>query len=202
MVAALWRLANVMGYLSDRHCLVILFCAMFWAAAGFQTAGNWLAARMRHFFSGQTAKGGKWRSLLAEGVADGRAMTWILFLAVIGVGLPKSLETLHANRAGLRQVGLWLHDHADPSDIVVDPYCWSHYYAGRVFSEGMSSNPPPGHQPVHYVVLENGKSEHSRLTDLKRAREEAEKGRIVYRWAGKQGKHDTEILVYEVPSGH
>src|SRR5207253_2930234 len=126
--------------------------------------------------------------LLEDRLTSGRAVTWVLFLAVIGAALPRSLETLHANRAGLRQAGLWLHDHADPSDEVIDPYYWSHFYAGRIFSEGMSTHPPPGRQHIRYIVLENGKSEHLRLTQLEEAREQAKEGRVVFRWSGRQGK--------------
>ena len=89
-------------------------------------------------------------------------------------------------------------EHADPSDEIVDPYCWAHYYAGGVFREGSPTNAAPGHEPLKYVVLENGKSEHLRLAHLENARESAQRGHVVYRWSGKQGKHAAEIVIYQV----
>src|SRR5262249_27799237 len=49
MSAVLVRLANVMGYLSDRHCLIILFCSMYWVATGFQAIGHWLARLLQPY---------------------------------------------------------------------------------------------------------------------------------------------------------
>jgi hypothetical protein len=202
LAAVLWRLANVMGYLSDRHCLLILFCAMFWMAAGFRTAGEWISARLQPYLGEWTVRKGLWRQLIEERLTCGRAVATLLLLTMIGVTLPKSLETLHGNRAGLRQAGLWLLENADPSDEIVDPYCWAHYYAGCVFREGKPTDPSPGHQPMRYVVLEQGKSEHRRLTLLDEARKLAKNGREVYRWTGKQGKADAEVVVYEVAVAH
>jgi hypothetical protein len=196
--AALWRLANVMGYLSDRHCLVILFCGTFWMAGGFRAAGEWLSRQVQPYLGEWTSRRGLWRQLVEERLTSGRTLAAVLTLALIGAALPKSLETLHGNRAGLRQAGTWLREHADPSDEIVDPYCWAHYYAGCTFREGLPTEPAPGHVPVRYVVLEHGKSEHTRLTGLEEARQRAQQGRVVYRWEGKQGKHAAEVLVYEV----
>jgi hypothetical protein len=198
MAAVLWRLANVMGYLSDRHCLVILFCLMYWMAAGFQAAGEWLARVVQPYFGEWTRRKGFWRQVMEERLTSGRAMAALLLLGTIGIALPKSVEPLHANRAGLRQAGLWLLDHADPSDEIVDPYCWAHYYAGCVFRENLKTSAAPGHQPVRYVVLEHGKSEHQRLTRLDEAKKLANEGHEVFRWAGKQGKNKAEVIIYEV----
>jgi hypothetical protein len=198
MALALWRLANVMGYLSDRHCLVILLCSMYWTAAGFKVAGDWLARRVQPYFGEWTAQKGLWRQVIEERLTSGRAVAAILFLAVVAAAMPKTLETLHGNRAGMRQAGLWLSEHADFSDEIVDPYCWAHYYAGCVFREGMPTNPAPGHVPVRYVVLEHSKSEHSRLAGIEEARSLEQQGREVFRWNGKQGKNAAELVVYEV----
>jgi hypothetical protein len=195
---ALWGLANGMGYLSDRHCLLILLCCTFWSAAGCKAVGGWLANRIQPYLGEWTAARGMWRQLVEERLSSPRALTALLLLAFIGAALPKTLEPLHGNRAGLRQAGLWLSANVQPGDRIVDPYYWSHYYAGCVFREGMPNDPLPGHTPVCYAVLERSKSDHHRLTHLQEARDLATKGKVVYRWAGKQGKHDAEVLVYAV----
>jgi 4-amino-4-deoxy-L-arabinose transferase-like glycosyltransferase len=191
MLLALWRLAAVMGYVSERHAMLILLCAMFWMAAGICVIGDWLATIMRQF----TRTGNRVARLLT----DGRSLSVILLLCLTGIALPKSLEPLHANRAGLRQAGEWLAEHADPSDEIKDPYCWSHFYAGWVFNEGRDLQPPPGHPHRRYVVLEHSISEHVRLTELANAKDAERTGTICYRWSGKQGKHRAEVLVYVLP---
>jgi hypothetical protein len=198
MAAVLWRLANVMGYLSDRHCLIILFCLMYWIASGFETAGEWLTRVVQPYLGEWTRRKGFWRQVLEERLTSGRALAAMLLLATLGIALPKSVEPLHANRAGLRQAGLWLYEHADASDEVVDPYCWAHYYAGCVFREDTETAAAPGHTPVRYVVLEHGKSEHPRLARLDEAKNLANQGHEVFRWAGKQGKNTADVVVYEV----
>jgi hypothetical protein len=198
MGVVLWRLAYVMGYLSDRHCLLILLCAMYWMAAGFKVVGAWLSDRVQPHFGEWTSARGFVRQLIELRLTSARALAALLTLALIGVALPKSLETLHCNRAGFRQAGLWLFENADPTDKIVDPYCWSHYYAGRVFREGLPDDPPPGHQRKCYVILEQGKSDHQRLTSLEKARELAAKGQPVFRWSGRRGNHDGEVVIYAV----
>jgi hypothetical protein len=200
MAVVLWRLANVMGYLSDRHCLVILFCAMYWTAAGFQAAGEWIGRFLRPYLGEWTRQRGLWRQVLEERFTSGRALAAMLLLATLAVALPKSVEPLHGNRAGLRQAGLWLNEHADACDQIVDPYCWSHYYAGCVFRENSTTCPAPGHTPVCYVVVEQSKSEHPRLTGLEEAKTLAKEGHEVFHWSGKQGKNKAEVIVYEVAS--
>jgi hypothetical protein len=198
MCAVLWRLAVVMEYLSDRHCLVILFCLTFWTVAGVKVIGAWLSSRLQPYFGEWSRTSGLWRQLIELRLTSNRAVAALLLLAVIAISLPKTLEPLHGNRAGLKQAGLWLFANADASDEIVDPYCWSHYYAGCIFREGRANDPSPGHTPIKYVVLEESKSEHQRLTGLEKARELAKRGEVVYRWSGKQGKNAAEVLVYAV----
>src|SRR5262249_11460095 len=118
---------------------------------------------------------------------------------LVGAALPKTLETLHANRSGFRAVGFWLAEHAAPSDPVIDPYFWSHYYAGRVFTEGVQLPAPPCHQPVRYVILQRGASDHVRLNLLPEAERLKDHGQEVYHWSGKRARSRAEIFVYAVP---
>lgn len=182
LAAILWRMAVVVGYLSDRHTLLLLLCIIYWSAAGLLFVGGRLAALLARF-----------------GAPVGGLAPGMLVLALIGAALPKTLEPLHANRSGFRQAGLWLAEHAAPTDPVIDPYYWSHYYAGRVFTEGAAPAVPPGHQSVRYVVLERGASEHVRLRLLPEAERLKDQGRIVYRWSGRRPRGRAEIFIYAVP---
>lgn len=172
----LWRVAVVAGYLSDRHMLLVLLGTTYWAAAGTAFVGDRV---------GRLYPRGNWCAAA-------------LLAALAASGLPKVLEPLHANRSGFRDAGLWLAEHAAAADPVLDPYCWAHYYAGRLFLEGRDLTPPPGHTHTQYVVLERGASRHERLPTLPVAEELARRGQVVYRLAVKRGKKDAEVFVYAV----
>jgi hypothetical protein len=184
----LWRLARVVGYVSDRHVLVLVLCGAFTGAAAVGAFGNWLAGRID-----------RW---LGRPVSPRRAywLSLILLAALTSFGLPDAFHTLHANRAGHRAAGLWLAAHTEPADIVYDPFCWAHYYAGRVFQEGTPPPAPPGFHPTYYVVLEKSSQEHNRLPTMPNALALAAIGTVVYHWPGDQPEDKAKILVYAVPT--
>jgi hypothetical protein len=182
---ALFRVAAVAGYLSERHALLILLGGCYWAVAALLVFGRWVAARLEH-----------WRPVLA----NERFWSGAILLALCGATGAKSLEPLHADRAGFRQAGYWLAQHAQPGDFVYDAYSWSHFYAGRVFLEG-TNEPLPAHEPpVCYVVLEQSRNDHPRHVErLAEARALAEKGHVVFSWKVPRHRDEAEILIYEVP---
>jgi 4-amino-4-deoxy-L-arabinose transferase-like glycosyltransferase len=180
----LLRLAVVMGYVSERHVLVLVLCGSFWTAAGVAAFGQWLWALGTRL----------------------RPISWsaepIIVLALLALAAPalvQSLKPLHANRAGHHAAGLWLAAHTVPADPVFDPFCWAHFYAGRVFWEGRSPPIPPGHAVMQYVVLERPDREHSRLPLIPRAQELAAHGRLVYHWPEQAPAESAEVFVYAVP---
>jgi hypothetical protein len=159
-----------MGYLGERHLVLVLLCGVYWAAAGLLT----MVDRLR-------------RGHVAVAV----------LLVLVGVPLAKALETLHADRAGFRAAGRWLAQHACPGDYVKDPYSWAHYYAGRVFLEG-SAGAPAHSPPLSYVVLERSKNQHPHLEEVRDALHDVERGRPVRSWSVRRGKEIAEVVVYEV----
>ena len=179
----LWRVAKVMGYVSDRHMLLVLLCGSYWAVAAIFESTRRLAVH-----------GGRLR------FAGHRLAPGGLLLLAAGAGFAKSLEPLHANRGGFREAGLWLAEHSTPLDDVKDPYCWAHYYAGRVFIEGKATAAPDGHLPVWYVVVEQAKSQHERLKGVAEVQVLKELGRRVWSWDGRRGKEQAEVAIYEVPA--
>ncbi len=173
----LFRLAMVMGYVSERHVQVLVLCGIFWAVAGLLAISSWLA-----------------RVTAAQ-----RPITVVLLLAVAAFGLPHSLKPLHGNRAGHHAAGLWLAAHTEPGDPITDPFCWAHYYAGRVFWEGLTPPVPPGHQVRGYVVVERPDREHSRLPLIPKAQQLAERGQLVYYWPEGRPVDKADVFVYAVP---
>jgi hypothetical protein len=195
VAALLWRVAASLGYLSERHLILILLCGCFWAAAflvdmahGLVRAGIW--------FVGITTRESRFPGLNKDQIYQVGSV--LVMLALIAPLLPRTLEPLHVNRRGFRQAGLWLAEHTAPWDPIIDPYCWSHYYAGKVFLEGLSINPPPGVRPIQYVVLEKAGREHSRLPLMFQAQKMSQQGKPVYTWKGKREKETVEVTVYEV----
>jgi 4-amino-4-deoxy-L-arabinose transferase-like glycosyltransferase len=166
----LYRVARLMGYLGERHMVLILLCGVYWAAAGLLA----VVGRLRNGY-----------------------VSVVVLLVLAGVPLAKTLETLHGDRAGFRAAGCWLAQHACPGDYVKDPYSWAHYYAGRVFSEGCVG--VPAHTPpVSYVVLERSNNPHPHLPEVQDALKDVERGRPVRSWPVRRGKELAEVVVYEV----
>jgi hypothetical protein len=184
----LWRVAVKVGYLSDRHGLLLVLCSTFWAVAGLRALPLWLQAVAGRWFEPVTA--------------NPRFVRWVpglLLLALAATGLPKTLQPLHANRAGFRAAGLWLAANTAPSDLVTDPYSWTHYYAGRVFLEGTSPPVPPGHRPMEYLVFENSGNEHPNLIGHRQVKERKEAGTIVHKEFPRRRRDRCEVLIYAVP---
>jgi hypothetical protein len=177
-----------MGYLSDRHTLLIVLAGSYFAVAAMD--------RLAQTSAGLLAR---WRPALAcTSWADGRRWSLVVLLAAILSPLPRTLERLHAERTGFRAAGYWLAEHALPGDFVLDPYCWAHYYAGRVFTEDLQGLPT--HQPpVEYLVVEVSENKHTRLKEHQAAVLLARYGKEVHRWKVRRGKDRAAIVVYELP---
>jgi hypothetical protein len=192
----LWRLASVVGYVSERHTILLILCGCFPAVAAAITIGNkvntWASVCYGKLASQPDSASS--RHLLNNQVCA------VLFpLALMASVLPKDFEPLHANRSGFRDAGLWLAEHALPSDEIRDPYCWAHYYAGRVFREGMTQDDQPGRQSLCYVVLELSGNSHLRLREIPAAKQLAAQGRLVYEWEGTRKKDHCIVCVYACP---
>src|SRR5205823_1061761 len=141
---------------------------------------------------------------LPRRVAALSKVTWlplVLLFGLAGTGLAKSLEPLHGDRAGFKAAGLWIAERVTDADVVLDPYCWSHYYAGQVFREGSSQEFPKGAKRTRYVVLEKSTNAHVRLLPyVDEAREWTKVAQLVYSVPAPRGKDKTaEVLVYTAP---
>jgi hypothetical protein len=191
IVMLLWRVAARFGYVSDRHVLLLVLGGCYWSVAAILVLGTRLAAwSVRHGHRGPFGL-----------VARSSSWSGLMLVALIAAGMPKCLEPLHANRSGFREAGAWLAQHASPADEVKDPYCWTHYYAGRVFTEGLPLATPSDHTRTCYVVLEESGNEHARLPIVPEAKALAKKGMVVFEWFGHRKKEKCLVRVYAVPLG-
>jgi len=192
ILALMWRVASLLGYVSDRHLLLPILCGLPWAVAAVPKLVTGLAAFL--------CRVGYLARLGARLPAAAGPLWATLFLAAFVVAtLPRTLESLHANRSGFRDAGVWIAQHGHPWDEVIDPYSWSHYYAGRVFLEDESPAPPRGETKVCYVVLEASGREHSRLPLIQRAMRRAAAGHKVKEWTRQRAKETIDVIVFEAP---
>jgi 4-amino-4-deoxy-L-arabinose transferase-like glycosyltransferase len=176
----LWKLAMTVGYVSDRHIVLLVLCGIFTGAAILGVWGDYLESKL-------------FRTRANRGVVA------TLTLAAIALFcLPDSFRTLHANRAGHRAAGIWLASNAAPGDPIIDPFCWAHYYAGRIFTEGHGNRPNAVHPATQYVVLEQ--SDHARLPTIRYATDLASHGQIVYHWPVEKPEQQAKVRVYAVRS--
>lgn len=175
-LVALWRLASIMGYISERHLMSLLLCCSFWMCAA-------LLAFIDRLQLGRST-----------------ATVSVLVLSVIAIGgvVEASRSLLHGNRTGFRAAGLWLADNARPEDDILDPFCWSHYYSGRAIAEVLQ--PPQSHatEVRQFVVLDHGISHHSHLPALHAAQELAKGQPVVYHWPERVPEEQAQIKVYLV----
>jgi hypothetical protein len=190
LTALLYRVAEKMGYLSDRHLLLVILCGSYWAVAAVGVLGERLASGMRRI-----------NPAWAESrLTDGQVWSVGLLLLLTASPLPRTLERLHAERAGFRTIGHWLAEHTLPGDFIEDPYCWANYYAGRVFVEG-STNLPAEQPRCYYVVLEESQNKHPHLVSLALAmlHMKTEGAVPIHREEVRRGKQEAALVVYKVP---
>lgn len=192
---SLYSVAVVVGYASDRHLLLVILLGCYWAAAGVPILGAWtakLVGRLRPAWQGS-----RW--------VDAALWTAGLWVVLCAGPLFRTLETLHADRAGFRKAGYWLAEHAQSGDEITDAYAWANYYAGHVFTEvapqdGLTIAPGPAHQPkVRYVVMEVSDNKHPRLLTEDREQLLAAGGRVEQSWPLSNRKDHAEVQVIVVP---
>jgi hypothetical protein len=208
----LCRVGLVVGYVSERHVLIIVLCGLYWAVWAILTSPQYLA---------QSRKGAKGTILASLRLGarfdrqlsqrDPRSSILDLRSSILPLGflvvfmlacLPVCLQPLHANQVGHREAGLWLAEHTQPGDIIVDPFDWAYFYAGRIFQNKTPSLILPGEPPKRYVVLETSRKPHPELIMLPEAEQLAAGAPVVYDWQPnrRQLKHRAqEVQIFAVP---
>jgi hypothetical protein len=175
----LYLVALKMGYLSERHVLLVLCFGIYWTVAAVLWLAEWCAA----WFPGR-----RWISPTISAT--------LLGLTCIA-GLARTLEPMHSDRAGFREAGYWLAEHAQPEEDIDDPYGWASYYAGRAFVE----RPPvhvPGTPHCVYVVIESSNNKHPDLKPASNMEYVREHGAIVKRWPVRRRHETAEIELWWV----
>jgi hypothetical protein len=180
LLVLLFWVAVWMGYLSERHTLLILFSGGYWAAAGLLLLGDRLAAALR------TQRGVR---------CDWAAPAFVVLACAAGA--TRTLEPLHGERTGFREAGHWLAENAQPTDKIDDPYAWAKYYAGRYFTDE-APPPTPGASHSVYVVVEWSANKHPRLTPESNMEYVFRHGERINSWPVRRGRERAEIVLYHV----
>jgi len=191
LMALLYRMAEKMGYLSDRHLLFLILCGTYWAVAGTLIIGEKMVLGATRL----------WPKLTGYRWLNGWTCSLALLLLLILAPLPRTLARLHSERTGFRSLGHWLAKHTPPGDFIEDPYCWAYYYAGRVFVEGCRGV-PASKPSCFYVVLEESKNRHQRLEFLQSAVRHVLQQRgakKIHEEEARRGSDKATLQVWKVP---
>jgi hypothetical protein len=179
-IIVLGRLAMTAGYVSDRHVMILVLIGSIPAAVGIQRMAFWLACHIHR---------------IANGPRAASCFATCLPAILIAMGLPKTMEPMHGNRAGHHAAGNWLARHIRPGDTIRDEHCWAHFYAGQVFREGQSM--PDNGSARCFTVISR-----SRNADIDRMRHEVEEdilargGTIEYYWPEQRDVSAARVVVY------
>ncbi|MBN9521905.1 glycosyltransferase family 39 protein [bacterium] len=170
----LMALGIKVGYVSERHTLLLVMIGCVFAAAALEPVSELLRGRVR-----------------AE---------WLLALIVLAA-LPSTLKPLHANREGFKHAGRWLADNVKTGDMVIDPFEWSQWYSGRSL---YAIPPDPKEDPprMTYAVVDDRTraDEHVRLPRLEAAINVMNDGRsrVVYHWPEDGPVEAAKVKVYQL----
>jgi hypothetical protein len=198
-VMGLCWLAVKVGYLSDRHLMLLLMCGCITAAAAIWE----LPSRLSAWLLRQPWRGVAGGPLPPSAISA--AVAAILLGGILASGFPKTLEGLHSNRAGYHAAGLWLADHSQPADQIVDDHCWAHYYAGCVFREGKPIPPVVGYQPMRYFVVGRRDKEikenfepWNKPAPIREEDVQANGGQVVWSWPEPANSKDAAVVIYVI----
>lgn len=177
----LFALGMKMSYVSDRHVMVLVMLGSYVAALGIEM----MAERLSAFAKPRMAQA---------------SLSWMMLLALIAIGLPRTCQRLHANRVGNVQAGLWLAERMHRGDIIDDDHCWTHFYAGQVFLETKVEPVAADVQPTCFVVIT--RSTNAEVDGKRRGQEQSlrqDRGQLVYFWPSEQGAEKARVVVYALP---
>lgn len=181
-LTVLLYLAARVGYVSERHTVLLTMLACQFAAAALPllaAAIGQIMPRVEQLGVRVTAAG--------------------LLVALVAASLPFALKPMHANREGHKHAGKWLAANITAEDAVVDPFCWAAWFAGRTTHRSSGYNPSPSR--ATYIVIENkSATPHSRLPVLPVAKQLAAlPGRhVVYHWPENVSEDDAIVHVVKI----
>jgi hypothetical protein len=180
-VLLLTYLAARVGYVSERHTVLLTLIACIFAAAGLPL----LAAGIGQLLPSIERMGVRFT---AAGI----------LVALIASSLPFTLKPMHPHREGHKHAGLWLAKNIKENEAIVDPFCWAEWYAGRTLYR--TSWNPDGWKTIYIVWEHNAGTPHSRLPNLPVAEQYKNhpRTRLVYHWPESIPAEQARVHVYRL----
>ena len=172
-------LAVGIGYLSERHCLLLALIACYFAAAALPVVGEWMAA---------IPAIGRWfgPSCCSASVAI------VLFLTAF----PGDFRVPHAGRAGHRAAGEWLAKELQPGEMVWDPFSWAEFYSGRAMKI-IPMNNVLGTGPIYIIAEPFNNNSHSRLWMIDPAMPYIPISTPVYHYPPSEPLEKAQVVIYK-----
>jgi hypothetical protein len=208
LAVLLWFLAWHIGYVSQRHTLLIVMVTCILAAAGFHylarlAIGAWqteaVSRRTVRFLEPLAGRGGGEAFVRGMRGVNPWMLVAIWVAIVMAVAVPRNFKSLHEERAGHKVAGLWMKEHVEDDWQIVDPFGWAEWYTGRTLRT--IPNPDPSKGPGVYAVFEpNAKSPHSRLGYYEMARGLKERGPVVFQYPEGVPPDEIKVAVYRCPN--
>lgn len=173
------------GYVSERHTMLLALIGCLFAAAGLEPVSAALGRLpgVGFFWAGKF------------GVPA-------LLVILVGAALPATLRPMHSNREGFKHAGYWLEQNVKKGDCVIDPFSWAEWYAGRSLyyvPKDPPADPPP---EVTYAIVDNrSRDDHERLGKrMEAARNVLNDGRreLVYSWPEGSNEATAKVMIYRL----
>jgi hypothetical protein len=205
----LWLLAWAIGYVSQRHTMLIVLVTCIFAAAGFHYLAllaikAWqteaVSRRTTRFLTPLVGRGTGESFVRAMRGADPWFLVAIWVAIVMAVTVPRNFKSLHEERAGHKAAGLWMKENVPADWQIVDPFGWAEWYTARTLRT--IPNPDPSKGPGAYAVFEpNAKSPHSRLGYYEMARDLRDRhGEKVFQYPAGVPDDEIKVAVYRCPN--
>lgn len=190
-----WFLGLVVGYVSDRHIMLLVITTIFQSVAVMIQ----LPYRLRGYLGSLSSH---------FGYGNGKTANWyrpaliatVLIMIMIGAGLSRTMRPLHYNRRGHHMAGYWLAKNAHPADVIIDDHCWAHYYAGRVFQEHRNIRPENNQRPKTFYVVNRSSTRRPPSHESEYTEKEIKEkgGSPVYFWPEDAAIDSARVLIYEI----
>ncbi|HEX3147786.1 MAG TPA: glycosyltransferase family 39 protein [Gemmataceae bacterium] len=180
----LWTLAVFIGYVSQRHTILLVLVTCIFTPAGFFALARFAINLWR------TPTASRWfgPGLIRVMQNSNPVLLVAIWTAIVMiVALPRNFHSLHEERKGHKLAGLWMKDHVPKENQIVDPFGWAEWYSTRTLKAIPNPVYTPGMADFYVVFTPNANSPHSRLG--------------TYRWAEVLTVPANREIVFRFPEG-
>jgi Dolichyl-phosphate-mannose-protein mannosyltransferase len=192
----LWYLAAHIGYVSQRHTILIVLVTCMFVPAGFDALAQGAIAFWKSPRFNQWADTSLVRTMRNT---NPRVLVAIWCAIVIAVALPRNFKSLQVDRKGNKLAGLWMKENVPAENQIVDPFGWSEWYTTRTLREIPNPVYKPGSPDFYVVFTPNAKSPHSRLGSYEWAEVLKANRTPVFQYPEGVPDGQIEVAVYKCP---